>query len=75
MAFNWQTFKTRSLTAVVFVVVMMTGLLLNAWSYFILFTLIHFGAWIEYQQLVKKMRRIFLRIHQVVKRYLVQKIV
>ena len=54
MAFNWQTFKTRSLTAVVFVVVMMTGLLLNTWSYFILFTLIHFGAWIEYQQLVKK---------------------
>jgi phosphatidate cytidylyltransferase len=54
MAFNWQTFKTRSLTAVVFVVVMLAGLLWNHWSFFVLFTLIHFGAWYEYQQLVKK---------------------
>lgn len=54
MAFNWQTFKTRSLTAIVFVVLMLAGLLLNGWSFFILFTLIHFGAWKEYQSLVEK---------------------
>jgi phosphatidate cytidylyltransferase len=52
MAFNWQTFKTRSLTAIVFVVVMLGGLLWNRWSFFILFSIIHFGAWVEYQKLV-----------------------
>ena len=52
MAFNWQTFKTRALTAVVFVVVMMAALLYNAWSFFFLFSIVHFGAWMEYQKLV-----------------------
>lgn len=52
MAFNWQTFKTRTLTAAVFVVVMLTGLLWNQWSFFILFSIIHFGCWWEYQKLV-----------------------
>lgn len=55
MAFNWQTFKTRTLTALVFVAVMMAGLLWNRWSFFILFSLVHFGCWIEYQKLVAKM--------------------
>lgn len=54
MAFNWQTFKTRALTAVVFVVVMLVGLLWNRWSFFILFSIVHFGAWVEYQKLVAK---------------------
>lgn len=54
MAFNWQTFKTRSLTAIVFVVVMLAGLLWNRWSFFILFSIVHFGAWIEYQKLAGK---------------------
>ncbi|MGZ5287460.1 MAG: phosphatidate cytidylyltransferase, partial [Flavisolibacter sp.] len=54
MAFNWQTFRTRSLTAAVFVVVMLAGLLWNSWSYFLLFTLVHFGAWVEYQRLVAR---------------------
>lgn len=52
MAFNWQTFKTRALTAVVFVAVMLAGLLWNQWSFFILFSIIHFGCWTEYQKLV-----------------------
>lgn len=52
MAFNRQTFKTRSLTAAVFVVVMLGGLLWNKWSFFLLFSLIHFGCWIEFQKLV-----------------------
>ena len=54
MAFNWQTFKTRSLTAAVFVVVMLVGLLWNKWSFFILFSIVHFGAWTEYQKLVAR---------------------
>jgi phosphatidate cytidylyltransferase len=54
MAFNWQTFKTRALTAIVFVAVMMAGLLYNRWSFFILFSIVHFGAWLEYQKLVSR---------------------
>lgn len=52
MAFNLQVFKTRALTAVVFVLVMLAGLLFNYTSFFILFTIIHFGCWIEYQRLI-----------------------
>ena len=52
MAFNVASFKTRTLTAAVFVVVMLAGLLLNQWSFFILFSIIHFGCWVEYQRLV-----------------------
>jgi phosphatidate cytidylyltransferase len=52
MAFNWQTFKTRSLTAIIFVIVMLAGLLWNRWSFFILFSIVHAGAWLEYQKLI-----------------------
>jgi len=52
MALNPSVFKTRSLTAVVFVAVMLTGLLWNPWSFFLLFTVIHFGCWIEYRKIV-----------------------
>jgi phosphatidate cytidylyltransferase len=52
MAFNFQTFRTRALSAVVFVLIMMAGLLWNQWSFLVLFSLIHFGCWIEYQNLV-----------------------
>jgi phosphatidate cytidylyltransferase len=51
MALNIATFKTRSLTATVFVVVMLAGLLWSYQSFFILFSIIHFGCWREYQQL------------------------
>ena len=54
MALNLQTLKTRSLTAVVFVAVMLVGLLWNFWSFLILFTIIHFGCWIEYLKLAEK---------------------
>ena len=54
MAFNWKTFQTRTLTAIVFAVVMLTGLLWNHWSFFILFSIIHFGCWWEYFNLLEK---------------------
>jgi len=54
LALNIQTFKTRSLTALLFVVVMLIGLLWNFWSFLILFTVIHFGCWFEYLKLVEK---------------------
>ncbi len=52
MAFNFQTFKTRTLTAIIFAAVMLAGLLINQWSFLVLFSVIHFGCWIEYQKLV-----------------------
>lgn len=67
MAFNPQVFKTRALTAIVFVVVMMAGLLWNRWSFFLLFSLVHFGAWAEYFkiiQLINKDERPLSSFHQ-----------
>ena len=52
MALHLATFKTRTLTAAVFVAVMLAGLLWNHWSFFILFSIIHFGCWQEYQRLI-----------------------
>lgn len=54
MALKISTFKTRALTALVFVAVMLAGLLYNHWTFFLLFSLIHFGCWIEYQRLIEK---------------------
>jgi phosphatidate cytidylyltransferase len=54
MALNVATLKTRALTAVVFVAVMLAGLLWNKWSFLILFTIVHFGCWLEYLKLVEK---------------------
>ena len=52
MALQIETFKKRTLTAVIFAAVMLAGLLINRWSFFALFTIIHFGCWIEYQKLM-----------------------
>ena len=52
MALNIATFKTRALTSLFFVLIMLAGLLWNHWSFFILFSVIHFGCWTEYQKLV-----------------------
>ncbi len=54
MAFNWQTFRTRTLTAIIFVAIMLAGLLWNQWSFLILFSIIHFGCWWEYLKLTEK---------------------
>lgn len=63
MAFNWQTFKTRTLTAIVFVVVMAAGLLVNRWSFFILFSIVNFGCWVEYQRLISKIHTDYKVVH------------
>jgi phosphatidate cytidylyltransferase len=54
MALNKEVFKTRALTAVVFVVVMLVGLFWNFWSFVTLFTIVHFGCWYEFVKLMKK---------------------
>lgn len=51
MPFDPVTFRTRALTALVFVAVMLVGLLWTGWSFFLLFTVIHFGCWQEYGRL------------------------
>lgn len=51
MALNKAVFQTRAKTALVYAAVMLTGLLWNEWSFFILFSIVHFGAWYEFQKL------------------------
>ncbi|TCZ72215.1 phosphatidate cytidylyltransferase [Flaviaesturariibacter aridisoli] len=51
MAFHWQTFRTRALTAILFVAVMAAGLLISKWGFLLLFTVVHFGGWAEFLRL------------------------
>jgi len=53
LVFNPQVFKTRSITAVVFVVVMLTGLFWNAWSFLLLSTIIMLGCLYEFFKILK----------------------
>ena len=64
MAFNFSVFKVRALSAIVFVLIMLAGLLFNNWSYFILFLVIQVGCLYEYQKL---MRAIFPSYNQISK--------
>ncbi|PZR24951.1 MAG: phosphatidate cytidylyltransferase [Citrobacter freundii] len=63
MAFNWPTFRTRALTAIVFVAVMLTGLLWNQWSFLVLFSIIHFGCWWEFFSLLEKIHKVVYDIY------------
>lgn len=54
MAFNIANFKTRALTATLFSIIMLAGLLWDQWSFVILFIIIHFGCWYEFIKLLKK---------------------
>jgi phosphatidate cytidylyltransferase len=63
MAFNWQTFKTRTLTSLIFVVVMLAGLLWDRWSFLVLFSIIHFGCWWEYLKLTEKIHKTTFHVY------------
>lgn len=63
MAFNWPTFRTRALTAIIFAAVMLTGLLWNQWSFLVLFSVIHFGCWWEYFRLLEKIHKVTYDIY------------
>lgn len=54
MPFDPRTFKTRSLTAAIFVVIMLGAILWNQWSFTGIFVVIHFGCWYEFLRLLKK---------------------
>jgi len=58
MALNKQVFKTRALSSLVFVITMLLGLLWNHWSFFLLFSIIHFGCWREYTRLIEKIFKV-----------------
>jgi phosphatidate cytidylyltransferase len=65
MAFNWQTFRIRTISSLVFMAVMLSGILWNKWSFLFLFSIIHFGCWWEYLSLTAKIRR--TNIHPYIK--------
>jgi len=52
MVSNASVLKQRTLSAIVFVIVMLTGLIWNAWSFFTLFLIIQLGCLYEYQKLL-----------------------
>ena len=52
MAFKASNFKVRALSAIVFVIIMLTGLVWNQWSFFVLFLTIQLGCLYEYQKLL-----------------------
>jgi phosphatidate cytidylyltransferase len=54
MALNKEVFKTRAITAIIFALVMLAGLFINEWTFLTLFTIIHFGCWIEFVRILKK---------------------
>ncbi len=52
MTSNASVLKTRTLSAIVFVIIMLTGLIWNSWSFFTLFLIIQLGCLYEYQKLL-----------------------
>lgn len=54
MAMNTTVLKTRTTTALIFVIIMLVGIGTNAYTLFALCSIIHFGAWWEYFTLQDK---------------------
>ena len=52
MAFNFSVFKVRALSAIVFAIIMVGGIIWNNWSFFTLFAVIGVGCLYEYQKLL-----------------------
>lgn len=57
MAFNKAVFQTRALTALIFVVVMLTGLLWKFPLFFLLFIIIAVGCWYEFVKIIALINR------------------
>ena len=47
-----KTFKTRAISSIVFVAIMIVGLFGNPWLFLLLLLIIHAGCWVEYQSLI-----------------------
>ena len=65
MALQFSVLKTRAITAVFFVAVMLTGLLWSQGSYILLFSVIHFGCWYEYRQLLLKIDPSYAKMNSI----------
>jgi phosphatidate cytidylyltransferase len=52
MGLNVSVLKTRTISAIVFAIIMIAGLVINQWSFFILFTVIQLGCLNEYIKLM-----------------------
>jgi phosphatidate cytidylyltransferase len=63
MALNKEVFKTRALTALIFVAVMLGGLFLNGYAFVILFSIIMFGCLYEFAKIVKIIKPTGYRIY------------
>lgn len=53
MALDIKTFQRRAATAVIFVAVMLAAIFGGVWAFFCLLLLVHFGAWVEYNKLMR----------------------
>ena len=65
MALDIQTFKTRALSAIIFVVVMLGAIFYSINSFIILFLIVHTGCLIEYNKLIKNTPTIHTKTAQV----------
>lgn len=51
MAINPASFKTRTVSSLAFVLIMLAGVLINQWTFYFLFLVIHCAGWLELQKL------------------------
>jgi len=65
MAFNFSVFKVRTISALVFGILVMGGLFWNSWSFFTLFFIIQLGCLYEYQKLMALIAPIYKNISKV----------
>lgn len=63
MALNKEVFRTRALSSLVFVIIMLLGLLWNHWTFVVLFGIIHFGCWREYCRLIEKIYNVNFHLY------------
>ncbi len=67
MPLNLITLRTRALTALIFVAVMLGGIFYNQWSFLLLFVMIYVGCFYEYYQLMGKINTTFAGVPLVFK--------
>jgi len=65
MALNVSVFKVRTVSAILFAIIMLAGLVWNQWSFFILFTIIQLGCLYEYQKLMGLVFASYQKIHPI----------
>jgi phosphatidate cytidylyltransferase len=63
MALNKEIFKTRALTALIFVVVMLGGLFVNGYTFLVLFSIIMFGCLYEFAKIIKIIKPTGYRVY------------